>query len=166
MKTIEGAMKRIRKSGVLLVAVVMVVFFGPVMAVQPHSVGPHSAASKKQQDVVFSQLNDEIDLYSMQTQTGTDTDHEAAKKEINARRGINKWFAWIKNTPIMLIMVGMVTIAGCCMCSQWFVSFSKQSNLKLNRYYKRKRKENRRMLTDLVERQVRNDLNPSDNEQL
>ena len=62
MKTIEGAMKHIRK--ILLVAVVMVVFFGPVMAVKPHSIGPRSAPSKGG-DVVFSQLNDEVDIYSM-----------------------------------------------------------------------------------------------------
>ena len=81
-------------------------------------------------------------------------DKDAAVKEEKARKGINKWFAWVKNTPLVLIVLGMGTVATCCLCSQWFVTFSKQSNLKLNRYYKRKRKENRRMLTDLVEAQI------------
>ena len=56
-------------------------------------------------------------------------DTEVAELEIEARGGFNKWFAFVKDTPLVLILTGFFTVILCCVVSQFIVACSKTSNL-------------------------------------
>lgn len=59
---------------------------------------------------------------------------------------------WLAEKPTLLFVIGFVSVSVLCLCSQVLVRFSKQSNISLNNYYRRKKFDKLKQMQNIIER--------------
>ena len=57
---------------------------------------------------------------------------------------------WLEEKPSLLFIFGFFSVGGVCLLSQILVRFSKQSNISLNKYYKRRRSEKQKQMETML----------------
>ena len=59
---------------------------------------------------------------------------------------------WLEECPTLLFFIGVVSVTVMCVFSQLLVRFSKQSNISLNKYYKRRGEDKQKQMELICER--------------
>ena len=65
---------------------------------------------------------------------------------------VGRLASWLEEIPTLLFFFGLISVTVMCLFSQLLVRFSKQSNISLNKYYKRRGEDKQKQMELICER--------------